>query len=127
MVDGTRAESEMGCHPSLPAPAVLRMVSPQAGPPGTRLSLRGSPGWRMQQSCQPPNYGDNDCIGAILVGDYVCTLPTPSDAEAVISWSSGNRYGSEYIVSCNLQEPGPVRNGEKPHLHGKHGTTVPQA
>lgn len=98
------------CLPAVPD-AVLEVVEPQAGPPGTTISLRGDPGWRLQGECTAPNYGDGNCIGAVLVGDSICSLPTPSDADSIISWATSLRYNYQYIVKCTMREPGSTRNG----------------
>lgn len=80
---------------------------PSAGPPGTQVSMFGSATQTIMNDCaEETNYGETDCTGAALFGDYLCAGPL---ADGKLSWEvvREQRIASDrvYRVNCTLPLP----------------------
>jgi hypothetical protein len=85
--------------------AALTRVWPPAVPAGGTVRLYGYPCWWVTDSCDPTKAVDGDlsCIGAIMVGDFICsargdayTMPT--------NWA---RFNSNWLYQLSCQLAGP--------------------
>jgi hypothetical protein len=54
--------------------AAMAYIQPQAGPPGSQVTVLGRPNWYIKQACNSAAAETNvgDCLSAILFQDYRC-------------------------------------------------------
>ncbi|GIM05166.1 hypothetical protein Vretimale_9611 [Volvox reticuliferus] len=81
----------------------LKAISPRAGPPGSHVLIYGDSTWNLQyRACQPEDWGDMNCVGSILLGDYLCRQD-PADPDSDIIFPSYPRFGSNlYRIGCTM-------------------------
>ncbi|GIL53447.1 hypothetical protein Vafri_9024 [Volvox africanus] len=90
----------------------FKTAYPYAGPPGTAMKLYGEATWQLQYSdCAAKKWGDIECVGSILFGDYLCRQD-PSISGTGINFTYGTqRYGSYlYTIGCTLPTPDESNN-----------------
>ncbi|GIM05164.1 hypothetical protein Vretimale_9612, partial [Volvox reticuliferus] len=81
----------------------LKAILPEAGPPGSDVFIYGDRTWYLQyQDCLPEDWGDMNCIGSILFGDYLCRQD-PADPDSDIIFPVYPRFGSYlYRIGCTM-------------------------
>lgn len=84
----------------------LGLVFPDAGPPGTLISLLGDGGNKLGSDCAAADVqGTVDCIGTIHVGDNVCRQLSDQDDSSVYSPASYDQTDISYRLQCLAPAP----------------------
>ncbi|GFR40479.1 hypothetical protein Agub_g1046, partial [Astrephomene gubernaculifera] len=107
-VDGADPTSYWGYTYYNDITPTFKAVTPHAGPPGTLAYLYGDTTWYLRyRDCVESTWGDIDCVGSILFGDYLCRQdPTDADTAITFNGADSQRYGySVYRIGCTLPTP----------------------
>ncbi|EFJ47178.1 hypothetical protein VOLCADRAFT_92358 [Volvox carteri f. nagariensis] len=98
-----------------PGSAALKAVLPRAGPPGTEVFIYGDrTAYMMYRDCVESNWGDMNCVGSILFGDYLCRQD-PADPDSPIIMTTNPRLGPYlYRIGCTM--PAQNSNNTQPAL-----------
>lgn len=88
------------------------MAFPYAGPPGTAMKLYGDQTWNLVNSdCIAKSWGDVECVGSIIFGDYLCRQDASISGTGINFTSYSQRYGySLYTIGCKLPTPDNSNN-----------------
>ncbi|KXZ49222.1 hypothetical protein GPECTOR_22g813 [Gonium pectorale] len=96
----------------------LKALSPSAGPPGTSVLMYGDATWSLRyRDCIEASWGEVQCVGSILFGDYLCGQDTSLERGGIrfANWEGYERYGANpYRVACIL--PAPDGSNAQPTL-----------